>query len=134
MFYSNFNSLSDKLIYEWFSKDYSQNWTTTKDILHKSVATDIKEDILKIGLAVPGHQKDTLSIEVEDNRIRVKSTQTETNDNVFNSLALPVDETLNVGKDWDITKAEAECVNGILNILIPKKGESKPKKLTIKVG
>jgi HSP20 family protein len=125
----------DKLIDDWFSKDFSQNWVTgTKQFVHKSVATDIKEDLLKIGLAVPGHSNDTLSIEVEDNRIRVKSTLDKTDDRVFNSLALPVDETLNVGKDWDITKAEAECVNGILNILIPKKEESKPKKLTIKVG
>ena len=125
----------NKLIDEWFAKDFSQNWnTSTKQIIHKSVATDIKEDLLKIGLAVPGHSNDTLSIEVEDNRIRVKSTLDKTDDRVFNSLALPVDETLNVGKDWDITKAEAECVNGILNILIPKKEEAKPKKLTIKVG
>jgi HSP20 family molecular chaperone IbpA len=49
-------------------------------------------------------------------------------------LVSDIEERIQVGKNFDGKKAKAEIKNGILLITIERKEESKPKKLTPKVG
>ena len=123
----------DKLFNDFFETPTLKT-PSLKSYNHKQVAVDIKDDVLKIGLAVPGHTNETLQIDIEDTFIRVKSIGEKSDNVLFNSLALPIDENLNIGKSWDIQNAEASVKDGILYIAIEKLEEKKPKKVSIKVG
>jgi HSP20 family molecular chaperone IbpA len=129
----------DRLLNDWFADDAYQNWTEgrktrTATSNHKQVVVDINEDILRIGLAVPGQTKETLEITIEQNFIKVKSIEKETDDKIWNAIALPVDELLNIGTNWDLSATLATVKDGILHISLPKIEEKKPKKVSIKVG
>jgi HSP20 family protein len=108
--------------------------TRAASAAHKQVVVDVTEDILRIGLAVPGQTKETLEITIEENFIKVKSLEKETDDKIWNAIALPVDESLNIGTNWDISATLATVNDGILHISLPKIEEKKPKKVSIKVG
>ena len=101
---------------------------------HKQVVVDVTDDILRIGLAVPGQTKESLEITIDENFIRVKSIEKESEDKIWNAIALPVDESLNIGTNWDLSATLAVVKDGILNISLPKIEEKKPKKVSIKVG
>ena len=129
----------NKLIEEWFADDFSKNWNTKSGTSYKSsvqrLAIDITDDTLQIGLLVPGHSAETLTLDYDSDKIRVKSKANETTPSKIDSeLVQKIDETLSIGKDWDGAKAEATITNGVLYISIPKFEERKPKKLSIKVG
>lgn len=129
----------DRLLNDWFADDAYQNWTTARKTraassTHKQVVVDVNEDILRIGLAVPGQTKETLEITIEENFIKVKSIEKETDDKIWNAIALPVDEALNIGTNWDLSATLAVVKDGILHISLPKIEEKKPKKVSIKVG
>jgi HSP20 family molecular chaperone IbpA len=129
----------NKLIEDWFTNDYSQNWKTSGTKSYKvsaqRLAIDITDETLQIGLLVPGHSAETLTLDYDSDKIRVKSKPNETTPSkIENELVLSIDETLSIGKDWDGAQAEATITNGVLYISIPKFEERKPKKLSIKVG
>ena len=71
---------------------------------------------------------------IEENFIKVKSIEKETDDKIWNAIALPVDEALNIGTNWDLSATLASVKDGILHISLPKIEEKKPKKVSIKVG
>ena len=99
------------------------------------LAIDITDDTLQIGLLVPGHSAETLTLDYDSDKIRVKSKlNNNTPSKIESELVQNIDETLSIGKDWDGAKAEATITNGVIYISIPKFEERKPKKLSIKVG
>ena len=120
----------NKLFEDFFETPKTKTATST----HKQVVVDINDAILRIGLAVPGQTKETLEITIEENFIKVKSIEKETDDAIWNAIALPVDESLNIGTNWDISATLASVKDGILYISLPKIEEKKPKKVSIKVG
>ncbi len=65
--------------------------------------------------------------------IKAKKSQ-EDKENPFNQLVSDIEERITIGKNYDGRQAKAEIKNGILTITLEKKEESKPKKLTLKVG
>jgi HSP20 family molecular chaperone IbpA len=125
-----------KLIEEWFAEDLSKTRKVTSGkALAQRLAIDITDDTLQIGLVVTGHSAETLTLDYDSDKIRVKSkTNENTPSKIENELVLSIDETLSIGKDWDGAQAEATITNGVLYISIPKFEERKPKKLSIKVG
>jgi len=118
-------------LFEDFFETPKTRAATTK---HKQVVVDVTDDILRIGLAVPGQTKESLEITIDENFIRVKSLKKESEDKIWNAIALPVDESLNIGTNWDLSATLAVVKDGILNISLPKLEEKKPKKVSIKVG
>jgi len=118
-------------LFEDFFETPKTRAATTK---HKQVVVDVTDDILRIGLAVPGQTKESLEITIDENFIRVKSIEKESEDKIWNAIALPVDESLNIGTNWDLSATLAVVKDGILNISLPKLEEKKPKKVSIKVG
>ena len=123
----------NKIFEDFF--EVSKPATTRYKATSQRLAIDIMDDTLQIGLVVPGHSADTLTLDYDSDKIRVKS---KVNDNtpskIESELMTSIDETLSIGKDWDGAKAEATITNGVLYISIPKFEERKPKKLSIKVG
>jgi HSP20 family protein len=128
----------DSLLNDWFHNDYSQNWLTTQKTttyVPNKFAVDIKEDFATMALSVLGHNPDDIEINCFEDKIEINAKKTqEDRENPFNQLISEIEERVQVGKNFDGRKAKAEIKNGILLITIERKEESKPKKLTPKVG
>ena len=98
-------------------------------------AVDIKEETASIALSVLGHDPKDIEINCFEDKIEIKAKKTqEDKENPFNQLISDIEERVTVGKNFDGKKAKAEIKNGILLITIERKEESKPKKLTPKLG
>ena len=118
-----------KLFEEFFNEPKTTNYVPNK------FAVDIKNESASIALSVLGHDPKDIEINCFEDKIEIKAKKTkEDNDHPFNQLVSDIEERINVGKNFDGRKAKAEIKNGILLITIERKEESKPKKLTPKVG
>ena len=128
----------DRLLNDWFAEDAYQNWTSarkTTTYVPNKFAVDIKEDSATIALSVLGHDPKDIEINCFEDKIEIKAKKTqEDKEHTFNKLIYDIEERIQVGKSFDGKKAKAEIKNGILLITIERKEESKPKKLTLKVG
>jgi HSP20 family protein len=98
-------------------------------------AVDVKDDTATIALSVIGHDPNNIEINCFEDKIEIKAKKSqEDKENPYNQLISDIDERVTVGKNFDGRKAKAEIKNGILLIAIDRKEESKPKKLTPKLG
>lgn len=121
----------DKLFEDFFTTPNSK----TKGTYNNSKLTvEVKDEIAEIALSVLGHDPKNIEIHSYEDRIEIKAKKDKENKSVVGQLISDINETIKVGPDFDGTKAEAIIKNGILHITLPKKDESKPKKLPIKIG
>jgi HSP20 family protein len=118
-----------------FENFFETPTTRTKGTYANSKLTvEVKDETAEVALSVLGHSKDDIEIHSYEDRIEIKAKKDKENKSVVGQLISDISETIKVGSDFDGTKAEAVIKNGILHITLPKKDESKPKKLPIKIG
>lgn len=121
-----------KLFDEFFPIEQPKERTT---YVQNKFAVDIKEETASIALSVLGHDPKDIEINCFEDKIEIKAKKSqEDKENPFNQLISDIEERVTVGKNFDGRKAKAEIKNGILLITIERKEESKPKKLTPKLG
>jgi HSP20 family protein len=121
-----------KLFDEFFPIEQPKTRTT---YVQNKFAVDIKDETATLALSVLGHDPKDIEINCFEDKIEIKAKKTqEDKEHPFNQLVSDIEERINVGKNFDGRKAKAEIKNGILLITIERKEESKPKKLTPKVG
>ena len=121
-----------KLFEEFFPIEQPKERTT---YVQNKFAVDIKDEAATLALSVLGHDPKDIEINCFEDKIEIKAKKTQENkEHPFNQLVSDIEERINVGKNFDGRKAKAEIKNGILLITIERKEESKPKKLTPKVG
>jgi HSP20 family protein len=124
----DFNRLFD----EYFPIEQPKTRTT---YVQNKFAVDIKDESATLALSVLGHDPKNIEINCFEDKIEIKAKKIgEDKENPFNQLVSNIEERVQVGKNFDGRKAKAEIKNGILLITIERKEESKPKKLTPKVG
>ena len=97
-------------------------------------SVDIKEDSAVMALSVLGHNPKNIEINCYEDKIEIKAKKPQDDDSTYNKLVSDIEERITIGKNYDGRQAKAEIKNGILLITLEKKEESKPKKLTLKVG
>ncbi|NDB28767.1 Hsp20/alpha crystallin family protein [archaeon] len=130
MFYSDFDRFIDKLMVA----DRTPLWETySKTYVPSKFAVEVKDDKAFIALSVLGHDPKNIEINCYEDKIEVKAKKGEEK-TPFTELVANIDERITLGKDLDGRSAKAEIKNGILTFIVERKEESKPKKLTIKVG
>ena len=129
MYYTNFDKVFDSL-FETNSPIWRNNSTT---FVPSKFAVDVIDDKAHIALSVLGHEPKNIEINCYEDKIEVKAKKGE-DKTAFNQLVGNINETITLGKDLDGRNAKAEIKNGILSIVVERKEESKPKKLTLKVG
>jgi len=118
-----------KLFEEFFNEPKTTTYVPNK------FAVDIKDEVASIALSVLGHNPEDIEINCFEDKIEIKAKKThEDIENPFNQLVSDIEERIQVGKNFDGRNAKAEIKNGILLITLERKEESKPKKLTLKVG
>jgi HSP20 family protein len=130
MYYTNFNRVFDSL-FETTSPIWKNHSTT---FVPSKFAVEVEDDKVFIALSVLGHDPKSVEINCYEDKIEVVAKK-ENNDEktAVDQLVANINETISLGKDLDGRNAKAEIKNGILSILVERKEESKPKKLTIKV-
>jgi len=118
-----------KLFEEFFNEPKTTTYVPNK------FALDIKDEVASIALSVLGHNPEDIEINCFEDKIEIKAKKTqEDKESPFNQLVSDIEERIQVGKNFDGKKAKAEIKNGILLITLERKEESKPKKLTPKLG
>jgi len=130
MFYSDFDRFIDKLMVA----DRTPIWETySKTYVPSKFAVEVKDDKAFIALSVLGHDPKNIEINCYEDKIEVKAKKGEEK-TPFTELVANIDERITLGKDLDGRSAKAEFKNGILTLVVDKREESKPKKVSIKVG
>lgn len=127
MYTANLNSLLDLIQTELPS--YKVN-TPLESTLGYSKQT---EDSYQIAVNVIGIRKENVSIEVEENILKVKGETSYKEDSILKNLVSSLDHSIRISPNYDISQTTAEVENGILLITIPKKAEAKQKKISVKV-
>lgn len=130
MFYSEVDKFIERISNNplWYqaSTEY-QNYVPSK------LAIDVTDENAVIALAVLGHDADDIEINCYEDKIEIKSNKPE-DKTPYNELVSKINEKITIGKNFDGRNAKAVIKNGILTITLERKEETKPKKVTIKVG
>ena len=121
-------------LFEDFYEDSTPTWKTSSSYSPSKFAVEVKDDKAIMALSVLGHDPKDIEINCFVDKIEVKAKKESNTDSPFDQLTSNIDERITLGKDLDGTKAKAEIKNGILQIIVERKEEAKPKKLTLKVG
>lgn len=122
----------NKLFEEFFPIQQPRTRTT---YVPNKFAVQFKDDTAIMSLSVLGHDPKNVEINCFEDKIEIRAKKNqEDSENPFNQLISDIEERITIGKNYDGRNAKAEIKNGILLITLEKKEESKPKKLTIKVG
>jgi HSP20 family protein len=131
MYYTNFDKVLES-IFERNSPVWENKSTTF--VPHK-FAVEIKDDKAFIALSVLGHDPKNIEVNCYEDKIEVTAKkETKDEKTAIDQLIGNIKEVITLGKDLDGRNAKAEIKNGILSIIVERKEESKPKKLTLKVG
>ena len=131
MYYTNFDKVLES-IFERNSPVWENKSTTF--VPHK-FAVEIKDDKAFIALSVLGHDPKNIEVNCYEDKIEVTAKkETKDEKTAIDQLIGNIKEVITLGKDLDGRNAKAEIKNGILSIVVERKEESKPKKLTLKVG
>ena len=131
MFYSEI----DRIVENLSKHPLWEEATKTTTYVPSKFAVQFKDDTAIMSLNVLGHDPKDIEINCFEDKIEIKAKKIgEDKEHPFNQLVSDIEERINVGKNFDGRKAKAEIKNGILLITIERKEESKPKKLTPKVG
>lgn len=131
MFYSDFDKFVEKLLVADRTPLWENRSTT---FVPSKFAVDVKDEKAYIALSVLGHDPNNIEINCYENSIEVKAKKEKKDDTTpFDELVGNIDEKITLGEDLDGRTAKAEVKNGILTLIVERKEESKPKKVSIKV-
>jgi HSP20 family protein len=109
---------------------------------HWSVAVDVIEEkdqyVLKADL--PGVKKEDIKVSLEDNILTLQAerkAEAETQDKQVHRIERSFgryQRTLNLGAHVDASKVQANYKDGVLELIVPKAEEVKPKSIDIQVS
>ena len=105
------------------------DWTPAADIYETNSGYLIAIDL-------PGIERESLEIDVDDNRLIVKGTRTiaESKQQRMERPRGKFLRTFSVPASVDQGKIAAEYKDGVLQLSLPKRSEQKPKKIDIKIS
>ena len=131
MFYTEIDRIMDSIK----THPLWEQATKTTTYVPSKFAVEIKDDVATMALSVLGHDPKNIEINCYEDKIEIKAKKSQDDkENPYNQLVSDIEERITIGKNYDGRQAKAEIKNGILLITLEKKEESKPKKLTLKVG
>lgn len=117
---------------DWlFDEQFQVNHSSNR-FLSSNVVSKVENDKLEIAVSVLGHDPKKVNVDLTEDRIFIKAEADKEDKSVTSALISGIDEILKLGKDFNGLSAKATIKDGILHIVVDKKEESKPKKLTIK--
>ena len=130
MLVGNFGELVNNL--------FSEDVVSSNIAFRPAIEVKELEDQFEIQAALPGIKKEEITIEVEDNRLKISgersSSSTSDNDKTHVSEFRygKFERSILLPKNADYDKIEALFEDGILKVLVPKQEILKPKNILIK--
>ncbi len=107
-------------------------WVPAVDVIDE-------KDKLRIKADLPGIKKEDVEINIEDGVLSIKgerqNEKEEKNKNYYRRECFygVFERSISLPAEVDIEKAEANYKDGVLEIILPKKEESKPKQIKVKI-
>ncbi len=107
-------------------------WVPAVDVIDE-------KDKLRIKADLPGIKKEDVEINIEDGVLSIKgerqNEKEEKNKNYYRRECFygVFERSISLPAEVDIGKAEANYKDGVLEIILPKKEESKPKQIKVKI-
>ena len=91
------------------------------------------EDAIELALAIPGVNKDKISIRVENDHLHI-SDNSETSNRIYATKGFDLtgfNRSFALSKDVDANQIKATVNDGILNLTLPIKEAAKPRTISI---
>ncbi len=139
MYYTNFAPLSTR---RRPARNYNAHCNTSKrSNLSNPTQTTPRANILKknedyiIELALPGFSKEDIALSIENNTLKIKSTEKEQTQTDYNKREFNFENfsrSFEMSDHIDQSKITANMEAGILTITLPRKEELKPFSINIK--
>ncbi|PCJ33692.1 MAG: hypothetical protein COA99_15390 [Moraxellaceae bacterium] len=128
----------DQLQQDAIRRHSGKNTTTSTRRWHPAVDINESEDSFHIVMDLPGIQPENVSIEIEDNQLKISGERTQpsndSNKSHHNERVIGAfSRQFRLPKDADVTQVNASFDLGVLSIEIAKQEESKPRKISINV-
>jgi HSP20 family protein len=128
MFYSEIERIAERIANHPLVRE-----SNSLSYVPSKFSVDVTDDKAVMALAVLGHDANDIEINCYEDKIEINSNKPDEN-SPYNDLVSKIEERITIGKNFDGRNAKAVIKNGILTITLERKEESKPKKVTIKVG
>lgn len=120
-----------------FDSLWNQNFTSARTLTPKTEISE-SENAFFISLDVPGMKKDGIKIEVKEQRMTVsgerKRTLHDRRSDVQEKSYGFFERSFNLPETANGDQIEARFEDGVLEIVIPKKEETKPRRVEIQTG
>lgn len=121
---------------------YNGAWTNWSNLQFKYPPLNIveKEEEYLVEVELPGLKIEDINLKLEDHVLRISSkeeneTKREKRKYVIRErVEKRFERTISLGSDVDEDKLTAIFKNGVLNILLPKKEQEKPKQIDVKIN
>lgn len=125
----------ERVFDEWLSTEKSDR----EPVIRPAVDVTDDGEVFRIVIEMPGVTKDGLSIDVENDVLRVRGTRPA----LAESEKVLVDgrqtgrafeRSFTLGKDVDREQVKARLENGLLTLTLPRKPEVKPQRIAVEVA
>lgn len=132
-------SLLDSFFDDVFTPDRFFNDLTNERVFQPSANISEKPKAYHIELAVPGFDKDSFSLELNDHVLQISGRHDEVNTNEEKTYSLREFKSASFKRSFTLPetiqadKIEAQYEQGVLMIILPKKEEAQPQSRTIPV-
>jgi len=131
----NQKPMVSSLFDDFLSREFGDSFFNNESLVSPSANVKELEDKYEIELAVPGFKKSDININVEDNILHIenevkKEEKREEDNYLFHEFSKQnFHRSFRLSNKVDSEKIEAAYEDGILKVSIPKKEESKIKKM-----
>ena len=123
-------------------RESSEQVERTPEAYRRATAVDIyeTEESLVMLVDMPGVSRESLSIDLEEGVLTIagrgeRREYSESFEPVFSEFEPgSYHRAFNLGDEVDVEKIAASFKNGTLTLSLPKREESKPKKINVKIG
>jgi HSP20 family protein len=127
--------------FSWLDEFFRNDWVATFDDTPWAFHIDLEETdksyVVKADL--PGLNEKDIKVELNDNILTISGTREEKreeknkNYHRIERFSGSFCRSIEIPREVDADKATASYKNGVLTIELPKKGDSKTKKITVKI-
>lgn len=125
-------------MFNWFSNfATTRKEETTRSWMPRIDTVENKDNYI-IYVEVPGMSKEDIKINVTENSLTIsgEKKREEDDENLHYSERSfgKFERSFTLSSQIDVNNIKADYKNGVLNIVLPKKEETKPREIAIKVG
>ena len=124
----------ERVFDEWVANEKSDR----DPVIRPAVDVTDDGDVFRIVVEMPGVAKDGLSIDLENDELRVRGSRpalAESEKVLVNGRDSnrPFERSFTLGKDVDREQVKARLENGLLTLTLPRKAAVKPKRIEVEV-